>query len=77
MGVLLILAVIILAFVTGAMLTHTRKLTHSLDELSRRTDRLQGELEAVEDELRYVDDRRDLRRVPSRAGRDRSGDDGE
>ena len=70
MGVLLILAVIALSFVTGVCISHMRKLTGTVDEIKRRTDQVQKHLDDLEEELRYLDDRRDVRRRVPRVGRD-------
>ena len=70
MGVLLILAVIALSFVTGVCISHMRKLTGTVDEIRRRTDQVQKHVDEIEDEMRYLDDRRDSRRRVPRVGRD-------
>lgn len=62
MGVLLILAVVVLAFLTGVLLSHVKRMSKSVQELGVATDKLQYQLDALDDEMRDLTDGRSRRR---------------
>lgn len=62
MGVLLILAVIALAFLTGVLLSHVKRMSKQLRELGVSTDKLQYQLDALDDAVRDLTDGRSRRR---------------
>lgn len=62
MGVLLILAVIALAFLTGVLLSHTKRLSKTVQELGTATDKLQYQIDGLDDAVRDLTDARERRR---------------
>lgn len=62
MGVLLVVTVIVLAFLSGANLAHNRRLARAVEEVRRRNDQITKQVDEIEDELRSIDDRRSARR---------------